>query len=323
MSYKFNILVTAISGDVANSILKCLKHSDVVNNLFGCDIYQYPCGINKVNRNYVVAPCCDTYVYLNQLLSIVKENKIDLIIPTNEHEILCLSKNRKLFWDMGIKLLIHDESIYDVFFSKFNTSSLLKKLGLPYINTCYADHIDINLNFPVIIKNDFGSGSKGIDILFDKSELEGIDLSHSKVIQEYIGNPDLEFTVPVFSKNEGKDIFAIPFRRTLSKAGYTNFLEPASKEICEKALYISSKIAQSIKLRGAIDLQFRLENDQLYLFECNPRLSGTAYFRHLLEFKDVNWWVSLVMGIDNDIQFTLPCKKYVGIRELNEEIIYL
>ena len=40
------ILVTAISGDVANGILKILQ--DTEDCVYGCDIYDYPVGMDRV-----------------------------------------------------------------------------------------------------------------------------------------------------------------------------------------------------------------------------------------------------------------------------------
>ena len=86
----YNVLVTAISGNVANSILKCFQGLDEVRHLYGCDIYHYPCGLNKVEKFYQVVPCCAEAQYIEQLLSICEDAEIDVIVPVNEQEIFLL-----------------------------------------------------------------------------------------------------------------------------------------------------------------------------------------------------------------------------------------
>lgn len=120
---KINILVSAISGDVANGILKCLQNYEHVKKLIGCDIYQYPCGLNKVTKFYKISPCIQEQIYLNELLDICSKENIDLFIPTNEFEIYCISKNRGLFFEKGIKLLIHPKIVYEIFL----INTILKK----------------------------------------------------------------------------------------------------------------------------------------------------------------------------------------------------
>ena len=321
---KYNVLVTAISGDVANSILKCFQNADIINELYGCDIYQYPCGLNKVKKSFQVVPCKQEVVYLQQLLDICCEYSIDVIVPSNEHEIKCISKNRGIFLDNGIRCLIHEESVYDVFFNKMNTIRLLEQLNLPAIPTFYADEYADELEYPILVKDTFGSGSKSVTLVNSQKEYSVLgDLGHHQIVQKYIGSLDREYTVPVFSSNGGKNIHIIPFKRKLSTMGYTSFIEPVDGEVFEKIRKICHTVASKVNLYGSIDLQMREENGQFYIFECNPRLSGTVHFRHMLGFSDAIWWLKYVLNSETEFIYISQKQKYVGIRELNEEIVWL
>ena len=59
------ILVTAISGDVANGILKILSETE--DEIYGCDVNDYPVGMDKTKAywksDYAVSNC-----YVNNLL---------------------------------------------------------------------------------------------------------------------------------------------------------------------------------------------------------------------------------------------------------------
>lgn len=320
---RYNILVTAISGDVSNSILKCLAKSDIVNNLYGCDIYQYPCGINKVKEFFRVAPCCEEKQYLKQITDICRQKSIDVIVPANEYEINCLNKNREYFHDLNTRLLLHSSGTYEVFFNKYSTQRLLKDLSLPSISSCYADEYEGEMKFPLIIKNVFSSGSKGVQVVENERELAAIqEKGHDRLIQECVGTSENEYTVPVISLDGGNAVYFLPLRRTLSQAGYTNFMELAEERYWEPIEDLCRKIAKYIELDGAIDLQMRYAKGEFYIFECNPRLSGTAHFRHQLGFQDAVWWVQRACGEKVKIDFKLPEKRFVGVRELNEVIYW-
>lgn len=316
------ILVTAISGDVANSILKSLKTFYPAQALIGCDIYKYPIGFNKVTQFYQVSPCANEQLYLSQLLEICNRESIGLLIPTNEFEILCISKNRQIFAEHGIQLMLLSQEIYDIFFNKYLTQKKIEELHLTSIPTYFGDEYVDQLKFPIIVKDVFSCGSKNITIVRNQEELCKLgQLKHSQIVQSYIGDLEHEYTVPVFSKDGGKNIFCIPFRRTLSKAGYTNFIEPVDKKEYQKIFEICSFVAQAINLVGSIDLQMRAYNNEFYIFECNPRLSGTVNFRHKLGFLDAIWWSEMLLNHDVCPTFSYPTN-FVGVRELNEEIFW-
>lgn len=318
-----NILITAISGDVANSILKCLINYYGKEHLVGCDIYEYPVGLNKVSHFYRVSPCREKSLYISQLLEICKKESIKLLIPTNESEISCLNSNRDIFRENKIELMLHSREIYDVFFNKYYTQCKLKDLNLPFIHSFLGSTYNNELPYPVVVKDVFSSGSKKVNIIKNSEEFNKLgNLTDKQVVQAYIGVPDQEYTVPIFSTNEGKSVFCIPLRRTLSKAGYTNFIEPVDTIKYNIIYKICTSIASAFKLNGCLDLQMRFFNDNFYIFECNPRLSGTVHFRHKLGFSDAFWWSELLLGHDVSPKFAYPTK-FVGVRELNEEIFWI
>lgn len=322
---KKNVLVTAVSGDVGNSILKCLQPevAPEVGQIYGCDIYRYPCGMNKVERCFQVPPCKEEEPYLRALLNIAEKYHIDVIVPSNEQEIAVLSRRRDVIEAQGIRLLLHDAAVYDAFFDKKKTQELLQSLGLPFLPTWRAAEYQEQGTFPLVLKDAFSCGSKSLRIAHDEAELaRWVDRKGDQIIQRCVGTPDSEYTVPVFSGDGGRHVVALPLRRILSKAGYTSFIELARPEYQEKIFAICTKIAAHIKLRGSIDLQMREENGVFYVFECNPRLSGTVNFRRQLGFEDARWWLQSLSQEDLTILFQLPEQSFVGIRELNEEIVW-
>ena len=70
------VLITAVGGDIAQSIIECLK--DYKNNLFliGCDIHKKHGGSQLVDKFFIV-PSADSKNYLNKITDLIKTEKIE------------------------------------------------------------------------------------------------------------------------------------------------------------------------------------------------------------------------------------------------------
>jgi len=123
------------------------------------------------------------------------------------------------------------------------------------------------------------------------------------VAQEYLPNIDGEFTCGLFRSNSGV-IRTIIFRRELT-AGYSGFGEVIrNNDITDLLL----NIAEKLDLRGSINIQLRLRNEQPVVFEINPRFSSTVLFRSLFGFNDVIWSIQDILGIS--LNAYSPSNKY-------------
>lgn len=308
------ILVSAISGDVANGILKILKETDSV--VFGCDINEYPIGMDKVSA-YWKSDLAISSFYITNILEKCREYHITHFIPVNEQEIRVVNHNKKVFLDVGIKVMINAPFIIDTFLDKYRTYEHLKNLeGICVPETFrYSDFVEDGTEY--VVKLNQSCGSKLFEVVRSRREIEKLGLKEEEfVIQKYLKNAEEEYTVGVFSN--GEKIETIIFKRKLTH-GYTSFVELVRDEKIE---YEARQIAQCMELKGYINIQLRKNNGNNYIFEINPRISGTVYFRHMLEFKDVLWWLDL-LDCNNDFEYKHPYKEAIGMRELSEKFVIL
>lgn len=312
MREKRKILVTAIGGDVANGILKVLEQCD--DEVYGCDINDYPVGMDRVKLYWKSLLAVDKD-YISDLIKKCKAYGITHLIPVNEKEIEVIGKNMNIFLDSRIKVLLNSENIIENFLDKKNTYDLLSKIeGINVPKTMLPEEFNEDGN-KYIVKPRKSCGSKYINIISTNEELKEID-TEDCVVQEYIDNSEEEYTVGVFSNGNSTD--TIIFKRKLQH-GYTSFVELMEDEsIVEDA----KKIAKSINLRGYINLQLRKNNKSNYIFEINPRISGTVYFRDMLGFRDVLWWLDLLDG-NEEYTYKQKYKKAIGMRELREKYVVL
>ncbi len=308
------ILVTAISGNVSNGILKALRESE--DKVYGCDIYDYPVGMDKV-QEYWKSDMAVSEEYIPNLLLKCKEYGITHLIPVNEFEIKAINGNAELFHNAGIKLMINSPFVINNFLDKYKTIRYLQeieKICVPKTYT-YDEFVEDGNQYFVKLTN--SCGSKYSKIITTKAELDELNLQKDEyVIQEYLSNSDEEYTVGVFSN--GTDVSTIIFKRKLEH-GYTSFVELVQdKDIDAEA----KMIAERIGLKGYINIQLRKQRGKNYIFEINPRISGTVYFRHMLGFTDVLWWLDLLDG-KNDFSYRCNYKTAIGMRELTEKFVVL
>lgn len=309
------ILISAIGGDVGHSILKCLQKSN--DYLIGCDVIDYPVGLDLVQKYYKISHATEED-YLERVLQICKDNQITHFIPVSEPEIKKVSDNRFLFNECGIKILINSEKIIDICLDKYKTGCFLNEHNIQKMKICLAkDYIDDGNNY--IVKLRKSCGSKLLKVI---NNSEGLDeclnmyVAEDLVIQEYIDDSDEEYTVGIFGWNN--DLRIIIFRRKL-QGGFTKFVELVNDPVISS---VCIKIAQVLELKGSINIQLRKKNNVCYVFEINPRLSGTTNFRNQLGFTDVIWWLEAIDG--KTLNQYIPKYNYaIGIREMNEKFLIM
>ncbi|NLK12947.1 MAG: ATP-grasp domain-containing protein [Candidatus Phytoplasma sp.] len=311
-----NLFITAVGGDIACSILRCICDSYHYDKIIGCDITKYVQGAMYIDDLLIAPKYVDTDEYIKFIKMICINNNITHFIPTTEAEIRIANNIRGFFDDNNIKLMINNKMIIEIATSKYKTFKYLNDNNVLTPDTYYIKDYEDQLGYPLIIKPDFGCGSKNIYMVNSKLEYDHVKAigSDSLVVQQYIGSSDEEYTVAVFS--DGKDTKSIAFNRKLGFGGMSVFVETIEDKLITS---IAEKIAEVFDLRGSINIQMRKENGRFYVFEINPRLSSTVGFRHRLGFKDLIWWLDMLDGKQTEIDFEVkPGVK--GIKTLDEMI---
>lgn len=343
------VLVTGIGGSgIGSQILKALKMSKLQLDIIGTDTTVMSTGVRDVIHFYKV-PLANDPAYVDIVLNICKEEKIRIIFPGSEPELMAFSKNRNLFIREGIIMPINTEEVIDICLDKFKTNQFLAQHGFLFPKTCkvakFEDVSSIDF-FPVIIKpNTGGSGSNGVMIAQNPGELKAfvsflLNVTSELVVQEYVGSSDSEYTVGVLSDLDGQLINSIAVHRMIEN-GLGNKLKvknQTGKLNLGKNLVVSSGISQGtigkfpnvteqceaiakkMNSKGPLNIQCRLVEGKVYVFEINPRYSGTTPLRAMVGFNEPDIMIRkyvLNENIQNDFLFP----EHVIMRTLNEVIL--
>ena len=304
------ILVTGVSGDIGYSCVRSLFQEGCYT-IYGTDISPL-CPVCDQLAGFWVIPSVTAPNYLETLLHIIKKYDIEILLPTSEPEILFLNSNREIFRHIPCKLLINKADIINCFSSKYRTAILVNKIGFRAPRTYLLSDYDFSLTYPLIAKPDRGSGGAAIFIL--RNECDFIQIKNTDtpyVIQEYLPGEDQEYTTTVFS--DGEKAVTVTFRRML-KNGVSHYVELVHSPYMQA---LGEKISSAVQLYGSINIQTRKVQDEHFIFEINPRLSSTIFFRSMVGFRDAHWWIQALLGTPVS-SYSLTRHTFRGMRFLSE-----
>ncbi len=301
MTEKLNVLITGVGGrSVGHQILHALLMHKDKYNIVCVDGDAYAFGLYSVNDRYVV-PFASSPDYVPAIREIVRKHKISAILPGTEAEIKVLVPYKKEFEGEGCKIIASDAETIDLCQDKAALYRWLEEnnIGVPLSGGVDdVNELIARCGFPLVAKPSGGSGgSRNVEILADKTEVEDYIArfpydKETIVFQEYVGDAESEYTVGVIATEDGAVIDSIVMHRKLTglslgiqrvidgkkyalSTGYSQgyiVKHPQIQEFCEDLI-------QKLNIRGPMNVQLRLHEGQVKVFEIHPRFSGTTSIR--------------------------------------------
>lgn len=267
------ILITGVGDPGLIYVLKSLKGK---YKTVACDMDRFAAGLYFANSAYVVLACTDKK-YPRQLEKIIKDEKVDIIIPTIDEELVQMAEFSKR--KPHPKVLIANVDFVKMCLDKWILSSHLKDANIPYAKTVLVSdlkQIPANL-FPCIVKPRAGRGGRGLAKIKSRDELLKY-LKNTKykrdelVMQEFLDG--VEYTVSVVV-NKVNDLLAVVPKEVVIKEGITKIgITKENKQIKD----LSVKIVKSFDACGPFNIQliFNEKTKMATIFEINPRFSTTV-----------------------------------------------
>ena len=252
-----NVLVTESGGPAAIGLIKSIKKSKYNATIYAVDNNELSAGNLLADEGFTV-PLASDEKYLSELLKIVVNKKIQLIIPTGEHDLVKLSWNKDKFKMNGCQIFCSDTFAIQTCQQKHRFYEYLKTKNL---------NLPLSIRGPFIEKPIKGSGSRGIKVSDCRDTM----------VQQYISGK--EYTVDVFCDMQNNIVSHVIRERVVTKAGISVIGKVCkNKTITEEV----EKVVKELKIKGPSCMQFILDQFLTpYLIECNPRLGGGTYISTL------------------------------------------
>ncbi len=293
------VMALGLGGNVSQGILKAIALSPIQCRVIGGCISPNSVGLYTVDRAYVT-PLAKDPDFIEWLIATCKAEGVQAILSGVEPVLSVLSHHAtEIRKQTGAVCIVSIPAHLDISGDKLTTCQWLQGHGFNYPRYAASENkqeikkLARECGYPLIAKPRKGKGGQGVMEILNDSELESISARQDYVIQEYLGNPDSEYTAGCFCDRDGRVRGTLVMHREL-KYGTTIRAETGEfPEIRAEAI----RIASELRPIGPCNIQLRLSNGKPVCFEINVRFSGTTPLRARLGFNEVhNALLHFVLG---------------------------
>lgn len=339
------VLVTAVGGGVGEQVLKALRLADGYR-IVGADLDAATPNFGLVDEA-VLLPRADHPEYVDAVLAVAGHFGVEAVFYGSEPELRALSGARNRLADAGLLAPMCPAEVIDTCMDKLACNDFLAAHDFAHpravrsAGPAVLDEVDW---YPVVVKPYRGSGgSRDVHVAQTRAELEMVVAlagTAELMVQEYVGHPDQEYTVGVLHDVHGEFINSIALHRRLQGPLHVRSVVPnrTGRSDLGDSLVVSSgishgyvdrfpevtatceRIAAALGATGPINLQCRLVDGEVYVFEINPRFSGTTSLRALMGYNEPDVLVRRHLhGEDVGVRF--PYGQGLVLRSLAETVL--
>ena len=226
--------------------------------------------------------------------------------------------------EKGIKIIGTDFNDMDIAEDRGRFSDLLAELDIPYpkygvaLNADEAIKIANEVGYPVLVRPSYVLGGQGMVIVINDEDLENAvikllgDLPGNRVLIDHFLDRAEEAESDCIS--DGSDVHIIGVMEHIEPAGIHSgdssaVLPPftLSEHAIGKIEEYTKKIALALNVKGLLNIQFAIRNNEVYVIEANPRASRTVPFIcKAYDVPYVNYAMKVMLGVNNVSDFVIP-----------------
>ncbi len=316
---KYNIGISCIGSGVGQSVINSLRLSRLPIKTIGFGTNPFAYGAYDCDE-YDYTPTIYQENYIDKLIEKCNEYKVDLIIPGMDDETLIFSKNKSKFEAAGIKAIFSEEPLNVICRDKERMSEELNKVYDVFVKSYDKQTLENDISkglvqFPFIAKPRSGFASKGIEIINGIDDLTKISDEH--ILQELAiptkDDPNYAFYMRQIAKNRNPQVSEISIQLVYSPKGelmgrmasYNKLnngipieIVPYENEYVWQVIDQLTPTFLELGLRGPLNIQGRLTENGLKIFELNPRFTGITGLRALMGFNEVEACVKEWLELD-------------------------
>lgn len=232
--------------------------------------------IYDADRYYIV-PSINEPGYIDLILEICKEEKINGVLSLIDPELSLLAKNVDRFKEIGTTVIGSSYKLCEMSLDKMQMFDWLDRHGY----NCARSWMDKNefykvvdkgeVVYPVFVKPYRGSASISISKVYDKKTIDLL-FSHSDelMIQEFLNGQEIGADVYI-DMLSGEIVSIFTKKKIKMRAGETDkaisFRDP-------KLFALIERFVNEAGYRGPIDIDIFDINGRYYISEVNPRFGG-------------------------------------------------
>jgi carbamoyl-phosphate synthase large subunit len=232
-------------------------------------------------------------IFWEHLWDIIELEKPEgVIVQLGGQTALKLSERMR---DHGVKIIGTTFENMDLAEDRGSFSNLLKDLEIPYPrfgvaeNAYEAIQVANKVGYPVLVRPSYVLGGQGMKIVINDEDLEKAvidllgDLPGNRVLIDHF--LDRAEEAESDSICDGTDVEMIGIMEHIEPAGIHSgdssaLLPPfsLSENVINKIEEYTKKISRAMDVRGLLNIQFAVKDEDVYVIEANPRASRTVPF---------------------------------------------
>lgn len=195
----------------------------------------------------------------------------------------------------GVKIIGTSPEDIDMAEDRKKFGALLSRLNIqcPEYGTASsfeeAHRIANKIGYPVLVRPSYVLGGRAMEIVYDDEALEhymthaiNVSPEHPILVDKFLVDA-MEFDVDALC--DGTNVFIGGVMQHIEEAGIHSgdsscVLPPydASKETLDKLRLFTTQLAKELNVIGLINIQYAVQNSDVYVLEVNPRASRTVPF---------------------------------------------
>ncbi len=285
------------------------KSMEEGSRIIATDNSPYAPALYFADKQYIV-PRINAPEYIDTILKICIDERIDVVTTFIDPEIMLLAENRDKFSAIGVEVLAPYEDSARICFDKYMMFKHLEANGVRTVKT-WGSFEEVKMaieqrivNLPVFVKPRTGSGSVGARKVSDMETLHAaFQQDPSLIAQELMtGEGCFDLDADIYIDTISHKPVAI-----FSKKKISTTIGGANKTVSfkdEKLFAFIEDALKCFKFNGPIDMDLFFKNGEYYLSEINPRFGG-AYLHAY------GAGVDFIKLIDNNLK-GLENKRIIG-----------
>ncbi|MDD3237473.1 MAG: carbamoyl-phosphate synthase (glutamine-hydrolyzing) large subunit [Candidatus Gastranaerophilales bacterium] len=229
-------------------------------------------------------------MYIENIMNIIeKESPSGVMVQFGGQTAINLASKLE---KRGVKILGTSLESINIAEDRKLFEQLLRKLNIPQPKGGAVYTIDearqkaLELGYPVLVRPSYVIGGRGMQVVYNKKELESyienalkFSGKHPILIDQYIEGSEMELD----AISDGENVLIPAITEHIERAGIHSGdsiaiypTQKLSNEIKEKLISYTEKIAKELQIKGLMNIQFVLKDNIPYVIEVNPRASRTV-----------------------------------------------
>lgn len=325
-----NVLVTGAGSGIGYGAVKLLARHPAALHVTACDVTS-GCPASALAQQTVVSP--DFYFskvaseddYTEFILKYVTERRPDLVIPCSIFELKPLARIAGRALRHGTRIIVEPIHVLDRFMDKFATAQAISEAGGFAPRTVQVVEqatgpVQPALEYPYILKPQFGYGSRGIRRVDGPGDFAAWCLDRQTkhapfVAQDLLPSDHREYGCTVVFAPDAGVATCMAVLRTRLRDGVTQ--DAIYDETCRQ---VENRISALInKLSGiyCLNVQLRVERNQPFVFEINPRFGAAEPIRAAFGQDP---FLAIIKQYFPDIDLPSPRRRYGKVVRVSDEV---